>query len=1798
MAEEAPKQQHQHAPTISSTMVRNQDNSDLDPAAFLESISQLKSKREEEDNERLRKLEEEIEKGRKERAARRAGSDLEFANRTISVPAERQRSLSPEKPETGGTDSSPQTTAFSSPKTPFRGNPSTGSTPSSTNTTPRSRALPTHQSDSPYSTMSTAQDEKRASAGVEDVPEFRGFGSVKKKENPVTPKPQPTSIDENPDFTPAASTPPSNATSLARSGTLSWQQRRPTSRPAGGRPMSAASNSTEKGIEPRPTSRESSEPSRDQIAASLGARDPSWFRQTADRGVGSAAYRKSKDEVSAIGEASFSSRRQLPGLSRETSAEPSRDASPAPAESVISSGDNSNFGSTRGSIVAASNRFSANTTISNGSREEADDAKSALLYKASKSTASTDKPSPTNADQPGIGRTLTMSSSQARLAGAAPDRPASPTKGMGGFVQSAMMKRSDSMNKRWSQQQPQGSGASSLSRSNSIVSQRGGYGGLQGSHSMPKLEPTTSDQLSKKEDPPEVKRDDSSTFVKPSIPRHHSRSKSSMSNLGGQNDADQTSPPPSSPSKRWSPTKSSWLESALGKPETVPRPASPTKTSQPDWMANIAKAKAQRQSQDITPKHEASSKNDEISISLRSRSPTKSTPFGPSLLRSSKPSFEASAEVSDRSRPATPLSKPKVTGLGIGGASSKAGPTLAVQAQQLPGSAKKDETPTPPAKPAVLREASVENPALPEQATPSPVPDVKDAGHGESSKSSPQIEEAASSPRVLASKELQKPKPETPPKKDFRSNLRPRGPSEAKSQEEPEFKSMFGALRKTKTENFVAPDTFGDNIRRGKTGLSITGGPQKTVRRDEFRESLVSRKEDIKTKAADPEHKRQASQQSKPDAPAKPEALARRELLGRSKSISSKDAVKPEEKVDDIPEALRRHKTMKSKPDIPKIESKPSLPTAFKPVQKQTEPRPTSPPPATSVARGAQEVPAATSMSSSPPLTSPNETSRLAARFNPGLAGMLARGPPTPSASTPGSRPESPVGRPAISKKFPGSDAPAIVGSDAPLSDMRKGRAKGPKRRKQGDASSAVKSNVEDDIRLNEDKPAPAQQTFEAKPVEVVEKSAKPSIPSRSGIASLVAAAASASRSSPPTPSHSPFLLPKPTDETEMAAPVPLPKPAVKERQVLDFQGFGSSKKVAPAPGIAMQDDDKENSQANSGSPSVKSVSSRWGLQPQTSAFTQKPTQIQLPTKKDEEAAMRSAGLLASSPASVNASGRLSPAIIATGTSPTTSPGLPPKPAKSSRVLIPEFATSSLASKSYAPRLTLTVICLHSKDQSLAAKNSEAGRRLIGMFGKVPTSSPSSSIDAQAILNRELHSSPNVKSSRKSVHEFLSEGDIQSLPPQEEYTFFSESVYICGQFGVSATGGKIAQTFVWMGSKSSASAIEQAQIAAKRLPGSPSGPVHLIKQGKESVDFLNALGGILVTRRSSRTNASKQYMLCGRKHLGRIVFDEVDFAVASLCSGYVFLVSYPLKLQQTRLYLWKGSACSAEELAAARLAAMDLSETGEIIEIDDGVESNSFLSIFGEGAKREILRRKPVEIWKTKVKASGRFRTRLFRVVEAQTSGIGAALVGGLLGGMFARRPSWQGQNQEKARGEIDIKVEAKELKSFSQSDLEAEGIYLLDAYGEVYVLIGPLFASASNRQQGQQQDGIQAAILAQALLFAADYALLAAGLEDRPGVPKGFVVFAGVPEEIKRLFRGWEDSWGLWGTGELMAGWRNGRSAQTGAARAGVSRTNDVDMLGLDEVLGVVYGRIFVSGLPVSYFTRSVRAIRDLLPT
>lgn len=438
----------------------------------------------------------------------------------------------------------------------------------------------------------------------------------------------------------------------------------------------------------------------------------------------------------------------------------------------------------------------------------------------------------------------------------------------------------------------------------------------------------------------------------------------------------------------------------------------------------------------------------------------------------------------------------------------------------------------------------------------------------------------------------------------------------------------------------------------------------------------------------------------------------------------------------------------------------------------------------------------------------------------------------------------------------------------------------------------------------------------------------------------------------------------------------------------------------------------------------------------------------------------------------------------------------------------------------------------------------EAGRLLLDAFGTVPKSRGPLTITASAIISgcEQASDTEHVKSSRKTVFTVYPDGSFQTLPPQEEYTLFDESVFVCLNIFTNSKGVKVSQVFMWIGDAAFGATADAANVHAKRLAReNGTTGVITVRQGREPATFLQAFGGILITRRQSRETATKQYMLCGRKHLGHIVFDEVDFGIDSLRAGFVYLISYPVTLQETKLYLWKGSGSSVEEISAARLAAMDLSETGDIIEVDGGAEFSSFLKIFGPSTTKSDIPM-PSELWRLKALAPDKFKVRLFKIQQPETKN-------SLLTSLWSRRPSWNRLSPARAPSVPleDIRVEARHISPFTQSHMEAEGIYLLDAQSQLYIIIGSLFSS--------QSENVRNTLLAQALLFASDYATLAASMEDRLSTPKCSVLFSGVPDDVKVLFRHWDDSRGLWGTAGLMAG-------------ASVSQGRELKIMPLEDVL------------------------------
>jgi Domain of unknown function (DUF4045)/Gelsolin repeat len=1459
-------------------------------------------------------------------------------------------------------------------------------------------------------------------------------------------------------------------TALARSGTLSWQQRR--------RPLSHIATENNRSVSPKPVTHSpvpnENEPSRAQIAESLSLKDPSWFKQTSDRGIGSAAYRKTQDypEEQASSGAS-SGRFKLAGIAKETSTIPDTTMSPPP--DPVRSISPSRTSSIRGS-ESWSNRYSATSTSDAGLPST----RTSSIYDAPRLT-------PTTTDAP------SAPFNSGRL---------SPTKGLGGFVQSAMLKRSDSMSKRWS-----GTG---LSRQGSTASNRNSFIGKgDASYANPSrvdarpssslsrgdsLEPSSRPSSSHSNQTITQSADEDKDVIGRSKGSLHNRSKSmvslkSVSEIGDDKKADFTSPP--SPSKRWSPTKSSWLESKITKAEEKPKPTPPP-PSQPSWMSNLAKANKQRNSAVI---------EDLPNI------PGQSSPIKPSSPE--------------------PISTPKPVEL-----------KLSVSAPE--------PTPEPAPKPAP-------------KPTPKPILSTpKDLDTSSASKKIPTSESVTSPPRSDT-------KPTIPGKHDFRANLKPRAQTnDGGNGNELEFRNALGKLRRTQAEKYVAPDTLKNNILRGKAGLTITGGPAKRERVDELKESLIKQKEAMKAKAAaepkSPPEKPKALG-STPEALAARNALNRREMpvVGQEKRGTSPEALLKQKEVRE-----KAKPSVPIKPNSPpsRVSTKPEPSTVLRTTQSvdttpskvSTRPLPSAPAKGP-VAQGALSGklmgrlnPALAGMLARgpPPMTTSSteskaaDTSSASSSIEPPkesreLTHMTkgrARGPKrrAPKATADEVESETTI-----------STAPAELKSDTSL---------------KADITSTEPISTRKEETPS---PAPFAQKLEAiiKP-RPLPSTPKPNLePSSSASAPKDISPLKAGKEKPPTPSKSPNLIMKSQDVETFLVPIQDSTRSVSAEINSMLESIGSGVDTTldfpsaqrPRTPPMSKDSGRPKSPIKSleqssrsperpSSSSVKDVAKRWSRQEEP-ATTQSPSRprspVKLPTWADEQKSLKDVeqpskpqsppksakpipnlGLGLFNVRSQNSNAEVKEANLnkKLPMSPPSSAGLAakytgrPTPEVPPEVPPKNLPTPASFGKSpshpYAPaspEMTRKV----SRPPSISIKippsdspiphTSEAARMFSEFFDDQPHITSEPEIDVLQMLEADPLESEKIETIRKQVQEITSDGKLLSVPSHQEHILFEESMYVCVHT-FQAGKSKITEVYLWSGLGVSPASVEDAQLFAKRIAKENSGKLILIRQGKETPIFFQALGGIVITFRGTRskvttTSLPEKFVLCGRRHLGHVSFDEVDFSVSAFCSGFPYLVS-----ANSKLYLWKGEGCTADELGCARLIAMDIGPTPEVIEISDGKEPISFLGLFPSPTKSSKIPHMPPSAshWRLKPSMGDKYLARLFRVqqrpsvrknsISASAFQVSSFFLGGWATSL--RLPAAESSpttpalplsaynknnaemnNQNKsfvlnsaapstpkspANGNGTIECTVEEVIPFSREDLLSEGVYVLDAFFEMYM--------------------------------------------------------------------------------------------------------------------------------------------------
>ncbi|KMU82564.1 hypothetical protein CIHG_00345 [Coccidioides immitis H538.4] len=1520
---------------------------------FLVRIRELGEKRDKEDEERTRKLEEEILQGRREREARRA---------------ERARSISPTKDSPPILGSLIQRESLLSAST------------SSQSIVPPVELLPTTKSlDLDLISRDTAPD------GVDtDINNQIDGDSKGNTEN----YPPPSS----------------------RSRAMSWRQRL-LSRDI--EPLTSLKFlgdltpiTPEKADRGTSATESDSTMSREQIAQSLGSKDPSWFKQTSDRGIGSQAYRRAPN--ASLSELQLSGGTiKLPGLSKE---------SPIALEASYDNGEKSRSPSRASSVYGGSsfgNRYSSVSASGTSGLGSPVPLSSTHRLDGRPPSSSGDNQTPDR---------VTMSPSQSRLAS---DRPSSPTKGLGGFVQSAMMKRSDSVSKRWSAQ------PGSNTFRNSFISTRGDLPGSRASFQSSKLQATSTAQepISRpgsSHSEATVVRHSSDENPAPNTENEAPKDGTTPSNRIGRSSFSYSGSRPGSVStpddlpitpsktmdpKRWSPTKASWLESALNKPE-FPRLKTPKTPHDPEWKKDFT--------------HKLRSSRD-IGRSDKSQDSYAEPTMGREKLGDRDPGMIEALKSSDSHT----TSPGKVHPAG-------------------------SETPFETTSSSIVEDTTKDKPQSQYPAIPPESQElelkIREASRGNTPVVSP-IARSPNSPieKVPSSLGTSNPPGPRPPVNDFRANLRRReAPIEKPSNDEPEFKSVFGKLRRTETKNYVAPNELKENILKGKAALNATGGPRKTPRVDEFKDSILKQKEAMKVGGGSIRRTTNDDRRL-PGAPQSPipEAIARRNALNRSDSTRSNISTSS-----GIP---LTPKPFQSKFSHSNTESEPSLRSGQTSPVKQPEkehapeqlPVASIPDPSRKIPEDAQ-IKTHSPLPSSPAPRPRSETvkSKLADRLNPALAGILARGPP--SETKPASANSVDIYSTRCSQES----------SAAPLTHMTKSRAKGPKRR----LPQKVKAERSQSTPQADD-PFPPGMKLDDYPTDISLTKSMPGFTEQLGSLNINGQ----ETAMPSSRVDSLNSLPK---SNNLHSDLSSKNLAVSKPELLPSTTSSEPKEPArliskPSP-LSINTEPKDNPRAVSNYPASPLGSSQSPIIPKKPRLYERSSAhdikqpSHLSTASGEEAGDSQVTGLKSHPSRDGISSYIGKRVV--------SPPVPPKPS--------------------------SINTAQSNSQGLVSSNSpfpqtpEAARLFSTFFDVAPSAKHKVDIDPSAILSSNSVPSPKTKTLRRQIWEFGNDGKRRDLPANQEYILFEQSMYLCIHTFETANGSRTTQTHLWCGDGISEGTIEDAQLFARKLARENNSKLEILRQGKETANFIQALGGIILTRRgsSSRADSPALYMLCGRRHLGQIAFDEVDMTRQSLCSGYPFILSAKFG----NLYLWKGRGSTADELGCARLIGMDLGLTGEIEEITEGEEPSSFFDCFPNS---HVDRTYPsADHWRFKAN-NEKFCSRLFRIDHGLGQGFGAAF--------WNRR----GANSPVTRPNDTV----QSIEPFCQRELDSGHIYVLDAFFEIYVIVGGQAFSRS-------------AEFASALVFAQEYGFLAVSEQDRPFLPKSYVVLNGLTEECKRAFRKWDD--------------------------------------------------------------------------
>ncbi|KAF3769817.1 hypothetical protein M406DRAFT_354147, partial [Cryphonectria parasitica EP155] len=191
-------------------------------------------------------------------------------------------------------------------------------------------------------------------------------------------------------------------------------------------------------------------------------------------------------------------------------------------------------------------------------------------------------------------------------------------------------------------------------------------------------------------------------------------------------------------------------------------------------------------------------------------------------------------------------------------------------------------------------------------------------------------------------------------------------------------------------------------------------------------------------------------------------------------------------------------------------------------------------------------------------------------------------------------------------------------------------------------------------------------------------------------------------------------------------------------------------------------------------------------------------------------------------------------------------PAPPPKPALEPLNLPPTSPSKTIPAKTVPiePVAAASPSPLTSPTRSPSKSGSDVSAMLKDFFGNERPRREYRADAAEILMNRP-RSGSTVQTQKAQLYQITEQGKRVPVPNHHERVLFEREMYLCSHTFTNAARKKVQEVYFWAGDEVPLSVIEDAQVFVNREARSLGGTLIKMSQGKETAEFIQALGGII-----------------------------------------------------------------------------------------------------------------------------------------------------------------------------------------------------------------------------------------------------------------------------------------------------------------------------------------------------------------